>query len=186
MTIKNFCFTSFLTEAPLAFQAEKFQYLIYQTEEAPTTKKKHYQGYAELYRKTTIKKAKELIGDLTAHIEQRKGTQEQAINYCKKSNSQVAKPLEFGTPAQQGRRTDISKLIKLTPSEIIAEDPMFFLKYHKGIEKVQQLAYKPELRLNIAVIAIIGNPGSGKTRYIYDNHKIEDIYKLNTNTNGTL
>src|SRR6185503_7283590 len=38
----------------------------------------------------------------------------------------------------------------------------------------------------IKVSVLIGPPGCGKTRKVYDNHDITDIYKLNTSTNGTL
>jgi len=39
---------------------------------------------------------------------------------------------------------------------------------------------------DIKVIVLWGDAGSGKTRFVYDNHKIEDIYKLNVNSNGAL
>lgn len=69
--------------------------------------------------------------------------------------------------------------------DIIEQYPEVYIKYHAGIDKLKNLQYKPVQR-DIRVYVLIGPPGCGKTRHVYDGHDINDIYKLNTNSNGTL
>lgn len=54
------------------------------------------------------------------------------------------------------------------------------------IKQSYDLIESKKLRTNLSVSVFIGPPGTGKTRYIYDNFDINDIYKLNTPSNGTL
>lgn len=182
---RNWCFTAY--SKPDIKSHDDIIYYIYQSEICPTTKRLHYQGYAEFSKPQSMKMIKKLFNDNTIHLGIRKGNQEQAINYCKKKATSVpGSQIEYGTPTQQGKRNDIKEIIKLPIKTIIEDHPEFYLRYNKGINDIKNRSYKPQLRLDIKVILLHGKPGSGKTRYVYDNHDIEDIYKLNTNSNGTL
>lgn len=167
---------------------DNVQYMIYQREKCPDTGKLHWQGYIELTKPMRLAAVKQILQDPSVHIEPRKGTQEEAIAYCKKEASRDSPPVEIGTPTKQGRRTDLAEAAKLRKSQIIQDYPEIYIKYAKGINELEMIRQKTEqkLRLDIKVIALIGKAGSGKTRFVYDNHPLTDIYKLNTNSNGTL
>lgn len=70
-------------------------------EKCPTTKKTHYQGYIELTSKQRLSALMKVAPK--THFEARKGSQEQAIQYCQKDGDFI----EYGEKNQQGKRTDI-------------------------------------------------------------------------------
>lgn len=73
------------------------KYAIYQIERCPKTNRLHYQGYIEFVGKKTYSFVhKKLDGLSTAHLECRRGTQRDAIEYCAKSESKVLGPWEIG------------------------------------------------------------------------------------------
>lgn len=73
------------------------KYVTYQVERCPKTGRLHYQGYIEFTGKKTWSWVhKNLKGLETAHLEQRKGSQDEAINYCQKVESRVRGPFEHG------------------------------------------------------------------------------------------
>lgn len=61
----------------------------------------HIQGYAELNKPTRFNTIKKILP--RAYIALRRGTQDQAIKYCKKDGNWV----EFGEPKRQGERSDL-------------------------------------------------------------------------------
>jgi len=71
---------------------------------------RHVQGYAELVSKKTLAALKGWLP--TAHFERRRGTAEQARDYCMKEDSREDGPFEHGTyvPSQQGQRTDLEQV----------------------------------------------------------------------------
>lgn len=151
--VRNCCFTSYKTELNIATQEEDqegqlfplVKYYIYQREICPETKKEHWQGYIEFLKPQYLNRIKEIIGDETAHIEKRKGTQKQAIEYCKKSRTSIINTIhEFGDPGAQGQRNDLKALyddIKNgnTLNEIVDKYPTQFIRYSKGIEKTKNI-----------------------------------------------
>lgn len=106
---RNWVFTSFIEPKP---NTESIQYLVYQKEIGKKTKREHYQGYVELTDKFSGKLVKKLFRDDTIHIEPRRGTQQQAIDYCKKSDTRADKPVEYGEPKKQGKRNDIEEIME--------------------------------------------------------------------------
>ena len=86
-------------------QHPHFRYFVAQKEKAPDTGRLHWQGYVEVKEKCRIKKMKEVLGCPSAHLEPRRGSQEEAIAYCTKEESR-AEPYEkkeHGTKAACGR-----------------------------------------------------------------------------------
>ncbi len=157
-----------------------FTYAIYQLEECPDTKRQHIQMYAELASQQSIKQVKERFNDKTIHIESRKGTQQQAIAYCSKTDTRLEPTITIGTPKQQGKRTDIIKIkeavkagIRLTEIIDDMEEPNF---QSIRVAQILKTVYSnprdsdnpPE------VIWLYGKTGTGKTRWVYEFYK--DIY----------
>lgn len=189
---RNCCFTSFLSEPP-CFSDGEMCYLVYQQERCPETGALHYQGYVELIAQKSLRQLKDLLGSSTIHIERRRGTQAEAIAYCKKDESRVDGPWEFGTPKEQGRRTDLDKIYTMlkegkTQLDVLEEYPSQYIRYARGIEAAQRLLIKQKAQhrenVPIPVHVLIGDPGVGKTRFIFDNYAREDIYVLTQHDNA--
>lgn len=151
MTSRNYVFT--INNPTGILHPEDFgnlRYLIYQ-EEVGENGNYHFQGYIELTSPRRISYIKKWPGFETAHLEIRRGTQEQAIAYCRKQDeTYIAGPYEFGTPSYQGERTDIKKAVKLikegkTDRELLEECPLEFVKYHRGLREVRRIYDEPTI-----------------------------------------
>lgn len=120
------------------------------------------------------------------HFEKKRGTREQAAEYCKKDGDFE----EWGhAPTGQGARTDKKKLgalIKegLTDREIIEyEDESgkdwagAWCRNYKGIREARKILFGEEKRMwEMDVRIYWGLPGSGKTRSVYDEFGVDDVY----------
>lgn len=94
-----------ITEDPDSYE---ITYLLF-AEETGATGTRHYQGYLELSRRLRLNQVKGLPGLSRAHFERRRGTAQQAIDYCLKDNPDL---VGFGSPSSssQGTRTDLESL----------------------------------------------------------------------------
>lgn len=108
----------------------------------------HLQGYIAFNRRTTLAAAKALLSQ-RYHLEVRRGTQVQAIDYCKKDGDFS----EFGErPLDQGHRSDISqfkewlKARPLPPSEREIADEHFalWMRYPKQCVRARDLLSPPQ------------------------------------------
>ena len=102
MQCRNWCFTvNNWTEEDIAgLQASGYTYMIY-GREVGKNGTPHLQGYIEFGIGKRLTTMKNING--RAHWEPRKGTQEQAVKYCKKDNDFE----EFGEMKTQGLRKDL-------------------------------------------------------------------------------
>jgi len=121
----------------------------------------HTQGYFETTRNYTLKVMisalqKKIPG---AHIEIRRGTQDEAIAYTEKSDTRIAGPFKYGTQKPgQGSRSDIhtaiSTLKRTRDLKQVAElHTPEFVKYHRGFElylsltDTRERAWKTQIRI---------------------------------------
>lgn len=154
-------------------------YAIFGFEIAPTTGTKHIQGYI-YFRNARLQRAleKKVPG---AWFKPAMGTAKQNREYCSKDG----KFEEYGTMPEQGKRNDILLFKEhitngVSEEQIIEEFPELIARYDRFYQRCRNIYLKsvaqtmepPEL------IVIVGDPGTGKTRHVYDNHDINDIYKL--------
>lgn len=114
MSYRNWCFTLHDVKVGKLLKTKewlidaKANYIIFQNEIAPTTGKEHLQGYVEFEDKITLSTVKKRMVTNSVHLEPRIGTQEQAITYCKKSETAIKDTLyEGGKPKRQGNRSDL-------------------------------------------------------------------------------
>lgn len=183
MVSRNYCFTLHCGEEKGEQHIptwrklpESIKYMAWQYEICPTTKKLHIQGYMELAKPMRIVAAKEALGYIKAHLESRKGTQEQAINYCRKEESRLqgTAPMELGEPgAGRGKRTDLEEIRDAIEEGATFDDVREInfgasLRYERGIDRYiddvkrrnQNASYwNPK---NVTVY--VGPSGVGKTR----------------------
>lgn len=137
---RSLCFTSY--KDVVEYEQDKVNYIIFQREVCPKTKKEHWQGYCELKKQLSMKQVKKLFNDKALHIESRKGNQQQAIDYCKKEESRKEgeEIHEYGTPAKQGKRTDLKTFIGNLESKSLTDaidlNPETYVKYHSGMDKL--------------------------------------------------
>lgn len=142
-------------------------------------RKLHIQGYMEFTKPMSLKALRDV---LPAHWEPRKGTQKQAIDYCKKEESRDtdsfangdlidAGPWEDGSTKRQGARNDIKKVVDLLKAgasdrTLLDEAPAYLLRYGRGIDRLRSavLPPPPEFR-KVKTLVLWGNPGVGKSRY---------------------
>jgi hypothetical protein len=100
----------------------------------------HVQGFIQLTDKITRATVQKRIPFLArAHLEPRRGTVDEAIKYCNKSESRVAGPWNHGDkPVLQGDRSDIAAaavLAKTSGLRAVAEAmPGVFINNYRGLE----------------------------------------------------
>jgi hypothetical protein len=142
----------------------------------------HFQGYLELNTRKRIPWLKTNLSK-TAHFERRRGTQKEAIDYCKKNDTRVDGPYEFGTPTKQfaGKRNDIIMIKELAdtgvPIEEIAKNDEHFgtmSRIYKYMEWYTSncclISPTRDGNTETKVILLIGAAGTGKTFYAMRNY----------------
>ncbi len=142
----------------------------------------HYQGYFELdkrYRFNTVKKVLP-----RANLRARRGTQEQAINYCRKEETRLEGPFEFGEKKndQSGKRNDVIGFRDAiqdgaTNYELLETHPREMARFWRFPDTVRQ-ARPPAIRQNLVVEVHFGPPGTGKTYQVFERFPMKDIYTV--------
>lgn len=142
---RNWCFTAYQQpEFKERKDGNKIKYLIYQEEICPSTGKHHWQGYLETKEKTSMQQIKDLFNDNSLHLEFRHGTQQQAIDYCKKKDTSVPhSQVEMGIASRQGDRSDLQGLLDEIEAgqsirQILRSHGGHALRYISHIEKAQK------------------------------------------------
>lgn len=140
----------------------------------------HLQGYIELKQRLRMANVKSKISFLSrSHLELRRGSRQQARDYCTKEDSRIEGPWAFGDisltepvkDGDQGRRSDLEEVAKRIRSGIRVENlPEEFdskiIRYSKGLKFLETMISKsgvPSWR-KLQVIVMWGPTGTGKTR----------------------
>lgn len=178
--IRNACFTAWIKP-----NCEKCSYMCYGVEICPETKKIHYQGYVEFNEGISMAQIKKRFNDKQMHIETRRGSQSEAINYCMKDGDFH----EHGKRSSQGERTDLkvvaSSLLdgSKTIEDIMIEDPNTYCRYRNGLKDIAGLAVKKLTQKfrSVEVNVLWGDAGSGKTREAIENNASHFILDMGDN-----
>lgn len=86
---------------------------------------------------------------------------------------------EQGKRGEQGKRNDLIKLgEKIKNNEELSAPEI--IKYHRGIKEYKAIVdqKKSQHFRNLTVNVLVGESGKGKTRYVYDLHGYDNVYKL--------
>jgi len=152
MTSRNYCFTiNNPTADVITFPADKCKCAVYQ-KEIGTSGTVHFQGYLELKSPARIPSIKQWGGDWPrAHLEIRRGTRLQAVEYSEKSESRAPgaetvywpdkETVDPLSDSQQGKRSDLSRVAQLvtdggTFRDVAMQHPESFIKYYRGIQSL--------------------------------------------------
>lgn len=163
---RDWCFTSFDTDKELEFEKDSVRYIIYGREKCPKTGREHYQGYAIFKRTCRMPKAKVWIGGGDGvHLESRRGSRDQARDYCRKD----------GDVFEWGKFDGMTKeeLFDQPISYLKENHKEFYCRYHRGLEKLN-VTQGPKWR-DVECTLIYGGSGKGKTRYVME---MDDVYKI--------
>ncbi len=207
MKSRNWCFTKFFEDN----QDERcIEYLhnwfkenvqpicvraIAQVERCPQTDRYHLQGYLEFPGGLTFEAVRRKLP--SAHIEPRRGSRHDAVDYCRKTESRVddggpwisymghaGGEDTFTFAVGQGKRNDLSSFIELMYESgltaAIEDEPAVFVRYHRGLERLndRRLYDAAQRDCPREVFVLWGDPGTGKSRHVYESHGYQDVYRL--------
>jgi len=149
----------------------------------------HLQGYVEFGDCLTMGQAKKRLGDPRFHLEPRRGTQEQAVEYCKKDGDifedGVKATCKKAGQSHKNKALQYMDLIKQGRIAEIASDPdcsYNILKHVKDMAVLLEEPRKPDE--DIEVRWYWGPTGTGKTRRAWyeANKSGKRVYVKSTNT----
>jgi len=147
------------------------RYCIYQ-EEVGEEGTYHYQGYVEFNVKKRMSEVKLYDGLEGAWLGQRRGTQAEAIAYCKKKDdTYIDGPYEYGEfKLEPGKRNDLIKLkddIKAgaTMLELLENHTNACVMYPRGVQNLMDLLRPVKPRMSMHVVLCVGLTDTGKSHY---------------------
>lgn len=165
---RNYVFTVNYPEPgeEIGFDDKYMKFLVYQKEKGEQGNP-HFQGYVVFKTSVTLATAKKRIHK-KAHLEVRKGTHEQAKEYCIKGDTRLDGPWMYGVEPAQGKRNDLVAVKKCLDdggklSDVAEEHFGVFMRYHKGLSLYMSLKQKKRDFISYTKV-FFGPPGSGKTR----------------------
>lgn len=180
---RNWCFTlNNPTEPERAHlsrilpEMKQTRYLVFQLE-AGEQETPHIQGYLEFTEPMRFNRVRSLISPVNPnriHIELRRGTQDQAIDYCMKDEGRLDGPWEFGRRGSRnrGKRKDLDVLYEKlmggwTDRQLLTTKETFkvALRYTRGIDRFREVFTLPR-NWKTEVWVIVGPWGSGKSQYV--------------------
>lgn len=153
------------------------RYVVWQLEAAPTTGQLHYQGYMQMLIPTRLNWMKQVLPG--ARFAVAEGSLEENQRYCKRDDKRVegdgTGPWEYGKPTKQGGRSDleaiaIDVLAGMSMRDIAIDHPSDYIRYHRGLWAFRDITVEPAKRDGFMALALVGRPGTGKSRYVSDRH----------------
>lgn len=166
----------------------KPRYYIFQHEVCPKTDKDHFQGTIIFTNQRHFNAVRKGLN--YSHIEPCR-SEGASANYCRKSETSIAGPWEWGDMPEQGKRCDIIALkdaILSGNSEwtVATDDKLLgtYAKYTRYSDRLYELKLKKFSNSfrKVEVDVLWGEAGSGKTKSVYEKYGFENIYNV-TNIN---
>lgn len=163
-------------------------YFTGQVEKGTDTGYVHWQCYVEFKKDKSFSQIKKYFKSDTMHIEERKGTQLEAIAYCTKHDTRVGNSFSIGVPKKQGARTDLYEIGDMiirgaSMRECALANPSLYIRYNRGMKDLQLAVLEPQ-PMEVTVEWYWGKPGVGKTRKASDRWKESDICRVSQSNNS--
>lgn len=173
-------------------ECKDIRFYVGQLESAPDTGRLHYQFYVYLHKKVRLAGLKRSLGRREVHLEQRRGSHDDAVAYCSKDESRVEGPWTGGDPPQAGKRNDLVALKNdldggMSIRDISSNHFGSFLRYRQSIS-YYVLLHQPPRTWKMENTILWGKSGSGKTRSVYEKAEREglSVFPLAQNKNGVV
>lgn len=185
MAVSHWCFTinnpDGTDDAQLRAIVPHVEYLIF-GKEVGESGTPHYQGFLILKNKQRMSYVKKLL--TRAHLERRRGTPQQAIDYCKKDGdyAEIGQYSQYDPGSREKSRwTSVYEQVKSGDSlaKIIETSPNL-IPYVNSLSRVQrELKVKPAFDGERAVAILWGPPKTGKTSRFFQKYGRENCYVVN-------
>lgn len=139
----------------------------------------HFQGYLETTRKCVFRDLRQQMPFLLrAAIFTSRGDSRSNREYCVKDGNVLC---EIGDPLQPGRRTDLEQIRQsidngVSELEISRDNFAKWCIYRRSFDAYRRLVAPRTRRLELTVQVYVGEPGTGKTRKVYDD--CPDVYRV--------
>jgi hypothetical protein len=174
---RAWCFTlnNYTEEDVITFHNLECEYIIV-GKEMGESQTPHLQGYVYFANARSFASMKKLNGK--THFEKAKGSPMDNYKYCSKEGNFYEK----GTMPSQGKRAvhnDVRKAVAdgVGMREIAKMDGVNYQTLRSAELLMRYVEKKRDFKTQ--VVWLYGEPGSGKTRYAYDNEKFDDIHLQN-------
>lgn len=147
----------------------KISYICGQQERCPESERLHIQGYVVFARKTRMGGVKTALDSRGVHLEPRRGTHEDAVEYCRKSESRVGRHIFIGKHVDKRKSENelesVRKRIKQGDGMLDIADDHFglWVRYNRAFEKFKSMVVKPR-DFKTEVRVYWGKSGVGKSR----------------------
>ncbi len=161
-------------------------YVIWGIEAAPTTGRRHLQGYMETPETVRFTAALNLL-PAGCHLEIAKGDAASNVTYCKKEGDWR----DYGAPKPgRGHRSDMEDIREALDGgadmrEISQEYFGQFIRYHRGFQQYINLHRKQSVRTKLDLRWYWGPTGSGKTSILQTLVAGEEAFWLEPGPTGT-
>lgn len=148
----------------------EFRFMVFQLEQGEL-QTPHVQGYVEFNRVMRFNRVKSLISP-RIYLNQRRGTRQQAADYCRKEEGRIEGPWEYGQGPSQGRRTDLDEIrdaidAGTTLDNLWTDHFSSMIRYSRGVKEYLTMK-TPQRTFKTQVHIAIGPPGTGKSRWVLD------------------
>lgn len=159
-----------LTAIDTALKLIPCEWIVYQTEVSPKTKKLHFQGAIYFKTPRTLGGTKKRFLDPKVHLDAMKGTCTQALTYCTKTETRATGvrflTYQHGQLPMQGVRVDLKNLLAFskdhTELQCWEEYPLGMMKYWKAVSRFQTLNLTPQT-IRPTTKVYYGPTGTGKS-----------------------
>lgn len=195
---RSYLFTSFVEDqvegeiyVDLLKDVKDIKYCILQLEQCPSTSRLHLQGYVCWKNAKTMQASKTILGP-SCHLEVRRGSDEDAVTYCSKSDTRIAGPWEWGERLHQGKSSQLLSVCQdiqsgniQTLEQLISQAPDTYCRNRNGIRDILGNTIKKRTKTfrTLTVEIYYGEAGTGKTRRVYEQEP--DLYSMEQSANGS-
>lgn len=140
----------------------------------------HWQGVCGFAKPVKLTAVQKFFGK-KIHVEKQRS--DEAIKYVLKEDTRIGDQVIIGDVEKlgQGKRTDLANACDAIKEggimKVVREHPTVYVKYHRGLEKLEQKLQEQEMR-DMECYIYWGPSGSGKTHAVYERFKIKNVYNM--------